>query len=112
MSCKELTPEQLKITNGCGSSYWAVWIFRIPKWVSKQFWRCCNRHDLHFQSGKSIIIKWSADDELYNCMYYSAYHSPPWQKYWKLKLADFIYKCLGTKLSMLCFIKATRTGSK
>lgn len=38
--CEGLTQEQLSTTNGCGSSYWLAWIFRIPKFISKEFY-CC-----------------------------------------------------------------------
>jgi len=105
-NCDELTPKQLKTTNGCGSSYWAVWIFRIPKWVSKAFFRCCNRHDIMYQYGMTKTDKEMADDEIYNCMYYSAYHGPWYQRWIKTKTADFVYWCLNTKLSQKCFKKA------
>jgi len=103
ISCAELSEEQLKTTNGCGSSYWMAWIFRVPKWVSKSFFRCCNRHDIKYQSKVEKAI---ADDELYDCMYYSAFHGPLWQKNIKITFADLIYLCLNTKMSNVCFKKA------
>ena len=106
MDCNELTKEELKTTNGCGSSYWVAWIFRIPKWLSRMFWRCCNRHDVKYQAGKSIGTKQRADDELYDCMYYSAYHGPRWKRRLLLALADFTNWCLSTKLSDKCFMAA------
>jgi len=104
--CVELTPEELKTTNGCGSSYWVAWIFRIPKWLSKAFFRCCNRHDLGYQKGLTLEQKQRHDDELLDCMYYSAFHGPWYQKGIKLKIADIAYWCLSTWLSTKCFIKA------
>ena len=94
--CKELTIEQLKNTNGCGSSYPLLWIFRIPKWMSRAFYRCCNRHDLSYQNQEG---KNSADDELYNCWMYNAYHSPWWQKHFKIKIAEIGYAAITSKLS-------------
>ncbi len=105
--CRELTKRELKSTNGCGSSFVLAWPFRIPRWISKAFTRCCNRHDLRYQRRKDKAF---ADDELLDCMYYDAYHSNRWQKWYKLKLADFTYKCLNTKLSQKCY-DAAKKGS-
>ena len=101
-----LTKEQLKTTNGCGSSYFLARPFRIPKWISKSFFNCCNFHDVGYTNNTVLINKWEADDNLLNCMYYSAFHSSWWQKRIKLKVADFVYFCLSTKLSDKCFEKA------
>ena len=103
--CPELTEAQLSTTNGCGSSYPAAWIFRIPRWVSRAFFRCCNRHDIRYQLGVTLQHKWEADDELLDCMYYSAFHGPWYQKNAKLTLADFVYTCLRSRLSEKCFKK-------
>ena len=101
--CSPLTSEQLKTTNGCGSSFWLARPFRVPKWISRQFWACCNRHDIRYQKGKNLAQKYQADDELYDCMYYSAYHGPRWKRWFLLKMADFTYWCLSTRLSFMCF---------
>lgn len=108
MNCTEVTKEQLKTTNGCGSSAWFAWPFRIPRWISKAFFRCCNRHDIRYQVGTTIANKWFADDELLDCMYYNAFHSPWWQRCIKIKVADLVYWCLGTTISKWCFKKAGR----
>ena len=105
--CKCLTEEELKKTNGCGSSYWAAWIFRIPKWFSKEFYCACCRHDKAYTEGKSLIDKYKADDNLLDEMYYSAFHSNFIMKRIKLKLADLTYYCLSTKLSDKCFMQAS-----
>jgi hypothetical protein len=98
--CKELTKSELRQTNGCGSSYWMARIFRIPKWISKHFTRCCNRHDLRYFNSYDKAF---ADDELYNCMYYNAFHSPRWQRWYKCKLADLTYWALSTRLATKCY---------
>lgn len=99
----ELTPAEQKTVNGCGSSYWLASIFRIPSWASKKLTKCCDRHDIRYQHHEN---KQDADWELYNCMYYSAYHSPPWQKWIKIKLADLTFRCLNTELSQTCYREA------
>jgi len=103
MNCKGLTEKQMKAGNGCGSSYWLAWIFRIPKWVSKDFYCACQCHDAAYQAHKGLFEKWQDDDMLLDNMYYSAFHSPWWQKWIKLKTADFVYWCLSTSLSDYCF---------
>lgn len=103
MSCKELTKEELKNTNGCGSSYWLAWIFRIPKWIWPGGFRCCNRHDVRYQNKED---KEHADDELLDCWYYSAFHGPRIFRFIRLKIADLGYWALNTKLSNLCYKKA------
>lgn len=92
----ELTEAELVTTNGCGSSHWALILFRIPKWVSKAFTRCCNFHDIdyQYQTGKA-----DADDNLKNCMYYNAFHSPWYQKWVKLIIADLVYIAVTSKAS-------------
>jgi len=104
--CKDLTQEHLKLVNGCGSSFWLAYPFRIPKFISKDFWCACNCHDINYQNVSTLDDKYQADDKLYDDMYYSAFHSPIWQKYLKIKIADFVYWCLSTKLSQICFEKA------
>lgn len=103
MTCRELTAAELVTTNGCGSSYWLARPFRIPRWISAAFFRCCNRHDIRYQFDTLTIRKERADDELFDCMYYAAFHGPAWKRPILLALADLTYWCLGTWLSNLCF---------
>lgn len=105
-----LTQEQLKTTNGCGSSFFLARFFRIPKWVSSMFWKCCNRHDIRYQEGMFLEEKQRADDELLDCMYYSAYHGKRWKRWFLLKIADITYWCLSTRLSDMCFSTAKVGG--
>jgi len=100
MTCKGLTKEELKHTNGCGSSYWLARPFRIPDFVSKAFTRCCDFHDISYQNQED---KDRVDDELLDCWYYNAYHSPKGQRWWKLKLADLGYWAITSKLSGVCY---------
>ena len=104
--CKELTENERKTTNGCGSSYWLAWPFRIPKFVSKSFYCACCCHDIAYSKGRTIEDKHRADDNLKDDMYYSAYRSNRFQKYIKLRVADLVYWCLSSKLSDKCFKKA------
>jgi len=104
--CKGLTQEQLNNTNGCGSSYWLAWIFRIPKFISYDIWCACNYHDYAYSNSKTLKEKEIADDKLYDAIYYSAFHSPNWQKPFKTLIADLVYWALSTKLSNLAFEKA------
>ncbi len=98
--CTELTKEELQSTNGCGSGHWALRVFRIPTWISKAFARCCNRHDLRY---KNLEDKDRADDELYDCWYYNAWHSPWYQKVWKIRLAELGYWCIKSEMSNLSY---------
>jgi len=107
MECKCLEKDKLLLTNGCGSSYWLAWIFRIPRWFSGEFWCICNYHDIFYQEGETIEHKQYADDLLYDSMYYSAYKDPNiLRKRVKILIADIAYWCLSTKLSEQCFISA------
>lgn len=107
MICKGIDDNELKKTNGCGSSYWLAWIFRIPKWVSKDFWCACNCHDLYFQEYVTLEKKQYADDLLYDLFYYYSYKDKIiWRRNIKTKIADIVYLCLSTKLSEICFLKA------
>ena len=101
-NCKELLPKELQFTNGCGSSYWLAWIFRIPKWSWQGAWRCCNRHDVRYQNQEE---KERADDELYDCWYYSAMKGSKWVRGFRLRIADLGYWALNTKLSDSCYKK-------
>jgi hypothetical protein len=126
MNYDSLTKEELKTTNGCGSSAWFAWPFRIPKWLAPWFYLPCCRHDLRY-SGKAAykiidiyphckaekqytiqtIRKVMADDELYNAWYFAIYHdAPQWMKGILCRLADFGYWCLKTKVSQWCYNKA------
>ena len=102
-TCKDLTIEELKTTNGCGSSYWLAWVFRIPKFIWPGAYRCCNRHDLRYQNKED---KQRSDDELYDCWYYSAFHGPEYLRGFRLKIADLGYWALNTKLSNHCYKEA------
>jgi hypothetical protein len=109
--CKGITVEQLNTTNGCGSSFWLFWIFRIPKWFSKDFYCSCCCHDLKFQDKTKLDLeyKYQADDQLYDDMYYSAYHDNSVIKKWlKIKIADLTYSLLATEASELCWYEAKR----
>ena len=106
MKCEGVTEKQMQAGNGCGSSYWLAWLFRIPKWVSHDFYCACQCHDAGYQAHKTLLKKFMDDDLLFDNMYYSAFHSPGWQKWIKIKVADFVYWCLSTKLSDYCFLNA------
>lgn len=108
--CPGITSEQLKTTNGCGSSAWYAWIFRIPKWFSHEIWCLCNCHDLKFQDKikRSLIDKWAADDKLYDGIYYVAFHSPKWLKPLFIQIAEITYWCLSTRISEWCWHRAKR----
>lgn len=107
MNCPSIiiTKRMLKNVNGCGSSFPPAYIFRIPKWVSRAFTKCCNMHDVRYQAQ---LKKELADDLLYNCMYYSAFQTTGLKRYIKIKIADFVYWCLNTKLSEMCYSAADR----
>lgn len=104
--CEGISKEELNTTNGCGSSFWLLWIFRIPKWVSYRIWCRCNCHDTKFSKGKTLEDKYRADDNLYDGIYYDAFHSPPHQKKLKILLAELVYWALSTKLSDIAYQKA------
>jgi len=85
--CKPLTPEELATTNGCGSSHSFYRFFRIPFFFKK----CCNRHDIRYQTLVTQEGKDFADDEWLNCMYYDAFHGWKWLRNAKLHIADLAY---------------------
>lgn len=105
MSCKELSQEELASTNGCGSSYWLVSWARLPKWLLKKFTRCCNFHDLDYQYQRD---KDQADDNLYNCCMYDAFHSPWWQKWIKIIITEIMYSLVTSKISNVCYKKGAK----
>jgi hypothetical protein len=98
--CKEMTELELKDTNGCGSSHWALQFFRVPRWVSEGFFRCCNRHDRRYQNSED---KDFADDELYDCMMYSAMHSSG--TWWKVYVVEIVYIAITSKISNIAYAK-------
>lgn len=98
--CKDLTDNQMKLTNGCGSSYWLVWLFRVPKWLSEKMFCCCGCHDYQYLMQKDKEI---ADLELKACIYYNAFKSPKYQRWAKIKIANLIYWALNTKMSQKCY---------
>ncbi len=128
MKCTPLTKEQLESTNGCGSSAWFAWPFRIPKWIAPWFYLPCCRHDLrysgysefkvidlcsHYKANKQFSLltvkKAMADDELYNAWYYAIYNDAPWWIRGVLcKIADLGYWCLNTKISQWCYNQAVK----
>lgn len=104
MICDGIPDEKLALTNGCGSSYWLVWIFRIPKWVSKEFWCACNIHDIMYQEGTTISDKTYADNLLLDAMYKSIDYDRIYIRgLLKSTLAYIVAFCLSTRLSMSCF---------
>ncbi len=106
--CREMTDLELQGTNGCGSSHWALFMFRIPEWLAPGFKRCCNRHDRRYQNAEDRAY---ADDELYDCWYYNAYHGPRWQRWYKLKIADIAYAAI-CKFGGIAISKYQKNESK
>ncbi len=128
MKCDPLTKEELKTTNGCGSSTWFAWVFRIPKSLVPWFYLPCCRHDRrysehggfkivdlypHYKAEKQYTLltikKVMADDELYNAWYYAIYNKAPcWARWVLCKIADTGYWCLNTKVSQWCYNQAVK----
>lgn len=108
--CPGITEEQLKTTNGCGSSAWYAWIFRIPKWFSHDFWCYCNTHDIIYQDPalRSLVFKFRADDALINAMYDSAFLGSIWLRYPRYLIATLTWYALSTKVSEWCWYRAKR----
>lgn len=105
--CPGITEEEMKTTNGCGSSYWLAYIFRIPKWFSHPIWCACNKHDIKFQNCTTLDEKKIADLELIAAIEWDGYNDPrPFMRWLKLKIAEKVEWCLNTKLSERCFVKA------
>lgn len=106
--CPGITPEQLKTTNGCGSSAWYAWIFRIPQWLSHDLYCKCGCHDLGYQD--KTQISWEhkriKDVALVDSLYDSAYMGPVWQCSIKVVVAEVVWWCLNTWLSKLCYLAA------
>ncbi len=103
--CKELTLEELKGTNGCGSSHWLLQVFRIPKWLSKGLFRCCNRHDLRYGN---LEDKAFADDELYDCWMYVCMHSGWFKRLWMYPVIEAGYAAVTSKASELAYNKCIK----
>jgi len=103
--CSDITEEDLATTNGCGSSYWLVWVFRIPKFISKSLYCCCGCHDMQYQRQIDKVV---VDLELIACVRNSALSSPCWQKHMKWIAGDLMYFALNTKLSQSCYRKVVK----
>lgn len=111
--CPDITDKQLATTNGCGSSAWYAWIFRIPKWVSKDFYCACAEHDIMYQSSplRGMIFKHYVDRKLYNTMYRAAYNEANFIKRWVLLFcAKTTQAALNTKISLWCWYRAKRSA--
>lgn len=106
-TCKGISEEELKTTNGCGSSYWIAWLFRIPKWFSHEFYCACCKHDLKFQREVSLQEKRKADTMLIQELCDSArLDSNLIRARIKWFLIDIVIVLLDTKVSEWCFYKA------
>lgn len=104
--CEGITDKQLQTTNGCGSSAWFAWVFRLPKWIiPHDIWCACNCHDIIYQDATkvSLLDKREADDMLYDAIYYSAYNGSIYLRDIKIVIAEIVYYCLNTWLSELCW---------
>lgn len=106
-TCKGIPEEKLKTTNGCGSSYWLVWIFRIPKWFSKEFYCACCKHDIAYQEEYTLEVKRRIDALLISEMCSSANNDTnKIRACIKWTLIDIVVIFLDTKASEICFNKA------
>ena len=103
MICKDLRKHHTESVNGCGSTYWMAWIFRIPKWVSKKLFCCCSCHDLQYEWRDD---KEKADLDLRACIRHMALTGRKWLKWITWKTGDLIYWALNTNLSKKCYNKA------
>ena len=111
--CSGISDADLATTNGCGSSYWLAWIFRIPKWFSHEFYCACAEHDLLYQEGVFLHDKIFADNLLITKLYESAINDPNILRAWiKFIVVDVVAFALSTKLSELCFFKANQEQSR
>lgn len=109
--CPGLTDEQLKTTNGCGSSAWFAKPFRLPKWLvdPKIHCACCN-HDIVYQdkAKTSPFQKSIADAQLYNAIVDDAMGSGWIAKNFKLAVAEIVYHALKSKISWWCWKAAKK----
>jgi len=112
-TCPGITEAQIRQTNGCGSSAWYAFIFRIPRWFSHDFWCACNQHDLMYQNTqlRNLVFKLRADDALVTAMYGSAFRDPVWiRAIAKRILARLTMWALETKISEWCWYDAKKGG--
>ncbi|MBF0414121.1 MAG: hypothetical protein HQK70_15630 [Desulfamplus sp.] len=111
--CYGISDADLATTNGCGSSYWLAWIFRIPKWFSHEFYCACAEHDILYQEGVWLSDKIFADNLLISKLYESAINDNSFiRAEIKFLVIEIIAFALSTKLSELCFIKANLSQEK
>ena len=109
--CPGLTDEQLKTTNGCGSSAWFARPFRLPKWLVGQKIHCaCNVHDLAYQdiTNTTRLYKRFADTQLYNAIVDDAMGSRWIMRHFKLAIAEIVYHALKSKISWWCWKAAKK----
>lgn len=98
-----MTAEEKRNANGCGSSYWIVSWFRLPRFVSPTISSYCDCHDAMW---KRQWPKETADRILYENIMRNSESSPWWQRWAKREFADIVKWALGTRLSQVCYAKA------
>jgi hypothetical protein len=89
--------------NGCGSSWWPVAWLRIPRWMSPEWSKFCDCHDLQYVDQKSKKI---ADSCLVWRLNRNTRESPPWQKPIKKMAIKIIRLMLSSKASEWCYKEA------
>ena len=106
----DLTPEQLKTANGCGSSFWMAAMFRLPRCLFPRISKACDCHDIGYQNGDpdDLDEKYALDAQLVEDIREIARKSGSVTRWYKMGIADLIEFALSTKLSEKCWKEASK----
>lgn len=105
----DLTPDQLRRSNGCGSSFLPAVLFRLPRFLFPKISQACDCHDIGYQQGGSLADKQAIDDQLVEDFLDWSRSGKFWiVRKWRFGLTRIIELALETKLSEMCWKAARR----
>jgi hypothetical protein len=100
----DLTYVQLEQSNGCGSSFFLAFMFRLPRCLFPKISRCCDCHDIGYPLAKTIEEKQALDDQLVEDFLEWARAGNNWfVRRWRFGVANVVWWSLDTALSEMCW---------
>jgi hypothetical protein len=105
----DLTPDQLKRSNGCGSSFLPAAMFRLPRFLFPRISKACDCHDVGYQIPGTLEDKWAHDAQLVeDFLEWARAGGNSVVQAWRFKVAHIVWWVLDTWLSELCWRWAQR----
>lgn len=100
----DLTPDQLRRTNGCGSSFLPAVLFRLPRFLFPGISKACDCHDIGYQLPGTLNDKYAHDAQLVEDFLEWSRAGGGWfTRAWRFKVAHLVWWSLDTKLSEACW---------